>query len=129
MLFTRRNFYFPLPPVILDDQKIAYNYTFKFLGLLLDFKLNWITYIKKVQSKLSNVGGVLYLIRNKITRSVARLLYMALAYPHINYCNILWASSANIHLESLFVTQKKHIRRIMKKKELNLQPHYLKQIC
>ena len=116
MLFTRRNLYFPLSPVTLDDKPIPYNFNFKFLGLLLDFRLNWIPHIKRVQSKISSACGVLHQIRNKLTRSVARIIYMALAYPYLNYCNTLWASSANSHIDSLFKTQKKIIRKIMKKR-------------
>ena len=108
--------YFPLSPVILDNRAIPYNFNFKFLGLMLDFKLNWTVHIKRIQSKLSSACAIFYLIRNKITRSVARILYLSIAYPYINYCNVLWASSSNSHIQSLFVTQKKLIRRIMKKR-------------
>ena len=115
MLFTRRNMHFPLSPVLLDGKEISYNYSFKFLGIILDFKLNWISHIKRVQSKVNSACGILFQIRNKLTRQVARMVYMALAYPYLNYCNVLWASSHNSHLHSLFITQKKLIRRIMKK--------------
>ena len=116
MLFSRKPIYFPLPPVILNNIEIPYNFTVKFLGLLIDFKLNWKTHIASIRSKLSSVCGVMYNVRNKIPTSVAKLIYNTIAHPHITYCNVIWSSAYLSNFCSLRSTHKKLIRLILKKR-------------
>ena len=40
MVLTRKNIIFPLAPVMLQNNPIPYNYKFKFLGVMIDFKLS-----------------------------------------------------------------------------------------
>ena len=115
MLFTRRKIYFPLSPVVLDGKELSYNYIFKFLGLEIDFRLNFNAHIKEVRSKLSSVCGILHKSRNSLTKAVAKIIYMSIGYPYLNYCNILWSCSTNSQIDSLLVIQKKIMRKIMKK--------------
>ena len=89
MVFTRKNIYFPLPPVTLADDFLPYNYSFKFLGLYLDFKLTWDSHLHWIRSKLASACGILFHIRNKISRYVARLIYLSICLPYLQYCNIL----------------------------------------
>ena len=58
MVFTRKNIVFPLPPIILSDIPLPYNYSFKFLGLYIDFKLSWNTHLKRMRSNLSSACGL-----------------------------------------------------------------------
>ena len=116
MLFTRRIFYFPIQPIILLNEPIPFSYSLKFLGLRIDFKLTWKSHISHVQSKLSNACGILYHLRNKISQNIARTLYFTLVYPHLNYCNIIWASSYTTNMQGLRVTQKRIIRVITRKR-------------
>ena len=118
MVFTRRIIYFPLLPVIIQNKSISFSTTFKFLGVVLDFKLNWKAHIQRIQSKLSSACGIMYRLRNKVPRSVARLLYFSIAYAYLNYCNSIWSSCSTSVIQQLFVTQKKLIRFMMKKRRL-----------
>ena len=115
MVFTRKNIVFPLPPIILSDIPLPYNYSFKFLGLYIDFKLSWNTHLKRIRSKLSSACGLLFRIRNKITRTVAKLIYNSICLPYLQYCNILWTSCANSKLQFIFTCQKRIIRNILRK--------------
>ena len=114
MLFTRKNFYFPMPPIVIDDIPLPYSYSFKFLGLTLDFKLNWKIHLKHIRAKLSAACGIFYRIRNRISLSIAKLIYNGIVYPHIIYCSIIWSSAHISLLQTLFSTQRKMIRIIMK---------------
>ena len=116
MVFSRRTIYFPLVPVLLQNSPVPYSFQFKFLGVILDHKLNWKAHINRIQSKLSSLCGILYRLRNRITRSVARILYLPLGYVYISYCNSIWSSCSASLMQSLFVTQKKIVRLIMKTK-------------
>ena len=116
MFHTRKNIYFPLPPVILDGTPIAYNYILKFLGVMIDYKITWKAHINLIQKKISRACGILYTIRNKITKEVARLIYFAIAYPYLNYCNLVWGCCYPTLTNKLFITQKKLIRCILRKR-------------
>ena len=115
MLFSRKIIYFPLKPITIDSNPIPYNYKFKFLGVLLDFKLNWKCHLQSVQSKLSSACGIIYKIRNSITQKVGKMIYYGITHPYLNYCNIVWSSCYNSNLQSLKTIQKKLIRLIMKR--------------
>ena len=101
-------------PVVIDETPIPYSCSFKFLGLILDFKLNWKKHIRHVTSKLSSACGIIYQIRNKISISIAKTIYFGIVYPYLNYCSIVWSSAHISHLNSLFSTQKRLFRLIMK---------------
>ena len=115
MMFSRKIIYFPIPPVIIDNIPIPYSYYFKFLGLILDYKVNWKRHIQYVRSKLSSACGIMYQLRNNITLSIAKTMYYGIAYPYLNYCNTTWSSANISHFQSLFSTQKRLLRLIMKR--------------
>ena len=115
MLFSRKNIYFPLKPINVDAIPIPYNYKFKFLEVLLDFKLNWKSHLQSVQSKLSSACGILYKVRNSINQKVARMIYYGIAHPYLNYCNLVWSSCYPSNLQPLQTIQKKLIRLILKR--------------
>ena len=93
MVLSRRKIIFPLPPVIMNNIALPYNFVFKFLGLFIDFKLTWKHHISVLKSKLSSVCDILYHIRDKIPCSIARLIYYNIAHPHLIYRNIMWSST------------------------------------
>ena len=115
MIFSRKNIYYPLPPLKLYGNPIPYTHQFKLLGIIIDPKLSWTDHIKLIQSKLSRACGILYTLRNKISRSIARLLYLNIAYPYLIYGNIIWTSCYNSKILKLIRTQKRLIRIIMQK--------------
>ena len=116
MLFTRKIIYFSIQPVILLNCPIPFNFSMKFLGITIDFKLNWKSHIYKIQKKLSSACGVLYILRNKITLNIARTLYFSLVYPYLTYGNIIWASTFSTNMKGLRVTQKKIVRIMLRKR-------------
>ena len=115
MLFSRKILYFPMPPLVIDNTPLAYSFTFKFLGLLLDHRLNWKKHINHVRAKLASACGILYTLRNKLSLYVAKLIYYSIAYPYMNYCCIVWCSANISSLQALSTIQRKLIRLICKK--------------
>ena len=116
MLHTRKNIYFPLPPILINNIPISFNYTFKLLGIIIEFKLTWKPHIQAVQKKISSACGILFNLRNKINRDVAKTIYYTIAFPYIHYCNIIWGGSYQTFIGKLFITQKKLVRCIMRKR-------------
>ena len=116
MLLTRKNIHYPLPPILINNIPISYSHSIKFLGVIIDHKLNWKEQIRKIQSKLSNACGVMYNIRNKISINISRLIYLTLAFPYLNYCNVIWSSASPSLFQSIITTQKRIIRLILRKR-------------
>ena len=128
MVFSRKTIYFPLPPVKILENPIPFNFSVKFLGVLLDFKLNWKSHLQHIRNKLSRACGILYQIRNKITLKISIIIYNTLALPYINYCNIVWASCSSSHLQPLISIQKKIVRIISKSRRLEHSTPIFKQL-
>ena len=81
-----------------------------------------------IQSKISSACGVIYLLRNKLTTPVKRMLYFSICYPHFNYCNILWTSSHPTTQNQLFITQKRIVRIILGKRRYERSSPLFKQL-
>ena len=128
MVLHRKKIYFPLPPIILNNIPLVYSFTFKFLGLIVDNKLNWKYHISAITSKLSSVCGIMFRVKNRVTRSISKLIYNSLAHPHLIYCNIIWSSTYNSLLYPLRVKQRRLIRLIMKKNRFEHTTPLFKQL-
>ena len=82
----------------------------KFLGVTIDSRLTWKQHLHQICSKLSQITGVLYKIRNNVTIDCLKLIYRSTVYPHLIYCSAIWGGAFKILLDGLFVAQKKIIR-------------------
>ena len=84
----------------------------KFLGVIIHQNLTWKPHISAVKEKTSKVIGVMCKSRQYLPSNTLKTFYNSLFLPYINYCNIIWASTYDSHLEPLFLLQKKAIRII-----------------
>ena len=72
-----------LPDVYFDDIKLEWVRSMRYLGVILDDKLNFIPECNSVARKLSAVNGVIYSMSNQMPQNVLLKLYYSLAYPCI----------------------------------------------
>jgi hypothetical protein len=84
----------------------------KFLGVQIDSKLNWKPHIDYVCKKLSKSAGIIYKARQAFNKSTLLNLYYTFAYPYYIYCNEVWGSASQTHLNRLLKTQKRLLRII-----------------
>ena len=115
MIFSKSNLYYPLPPIKLYGNPLPFSHKFKLLGIILDTRLTWKHHLISIEGKLSKACGILYRIRNKVTRAVARIIYLSIAYPYLIYCNTIWSGCYSSYLDKIITKQKKIIRIIMKR--------------
>ena len=85
--------------------------SFKFLGLIIDNKLNFHEHINYITKKISKNKGVISRVRH-LPQEILLKLYYTLIYPYLCYCIELWGSSNSTALNSVFIVQKKVIRVI-----------------
>lgn len=102
----------PLPPIYIKDCILEEVTKFKFLGVIISKSLNWHEHIMHLKCKLSKVCGVLHLSKSFLTKSSMLLIYFALIYSNLTYCNTIWGAASKEALRPLEVVQKRAIRII-----------------
>ena len=86
----------------------------KFLGVYIDYELNWGTHIQTVCRKISKVIGVMFKIKDKVDRAIMVMLYNTLILPYLSYCCEIWGNTYASRLHNLNLLQKRVIRVIDK---------------
>ena len=72
----------------------------KYLGVIIDYKLNWTQHIAHVKNKISKGIGIMYKARNYLSKLSMRKLYDSYIYPSLIYCIEVWGTSlAHTHLK------------------------------
>ena len=62
----------------------------KYLGVIIDHRLNWSQHITHVKNKVSKGIGIMYRARSYLTKSSLRKLYFSYIYPYLIYCIEIW---------------------------------------
>ena len=83
----------------------------KFLGLIIDDKLNWKAHISYISGKISRAIGVIIKARN-LGKDALLSLYYTLIFPYLTYCNQVWGSTFKYNINTLNKLQKRAIRII-----------------
>ena len=87
----------------------------KYLGIIIDHKLQWKAHIEHVSKKLAKSMWAICRIRDYADLKILNMIYYALAYPHIQYCITTWGGAAKTHLNMLLVKQKRLLRVMLNK--------------
>ena len=96
--------------MVIDNHDLTQVNSAKYLGVIIDHKLNWIEHISYVKSKIFKGIGIMYKARQFITKKALLMLYHAYIYPYMTYCIEVWGCASQIQLNCLFLLQKKIIR-------------------
>ena len=84
----------------------------KYLGILIDNKLNWSNQLNAINLKLSKGTGLLAKIRHYVPSSVLRSLYFSFINPYVDYNLLNWGMAARTNLDPIDKKIKKSIRII-----------------
>jgi hypothetical protein len=85
----------------------------RFLGVIVDDKLNWSSHIKAVRSKMCRYVGVMYKIKYLLPVQARLQIYHSFVQSHLNFCSLVWGFACKSKIDSLFACQKKGIRAVM----------------
>ena len=96
--------------IIMDNSILRKTSSLKYLGVIVDQKLNWIEHISYVKNKISKGIGIMYKARRHLDKKSLLSLYYSYIYPYLTYCIEVWGCAAKSHLQSLFLLQKKIVR-------------------
>ena len=96
--------------VILSNTNLDRVVYTKFLGVIIDDKLNFVNHIAYIKNKISKGMGIIYKARKFLNKSILVNLYNSFVYPYLIYCIEVWGNVYNIHLEPLLKLQRKIVR-------------------
>ena len=109
----------------ISDCKLDRVFCAKFLGVLIDDKLNWKKHISVVNSKLSKSLSVLYKVSHILDVTLLKMLYFSLVYPYLYYCCEIWGSAYKCSLSCISSTQNKIVRVLAhSSKKCSIAPLY-----
>ena len=96
--------------IIIDNNKISRVTHQKFLGVIIDEKLNFNMHRNLLAAKIARNSGILYNLRGTVPQSVILTLYYSFIQSHLCYCPSIWGLGSQASLNSIFKSQKKSIR-------------------
>ena len=82
----------------------------KYLGSHLDKKLNFVTHIEKIVSKLAQHCGTLYKLRETLSKGQLKPYIRSYVIPRVQYGVLLYGLGAKTKLQKILLIQRKLIR-------------------
>ena len=98
----------------ISGQKIERVSVMKYLGVLLDDTLTFEDHIQYVVDKATKKLGILRKSREFLPRNTSILLYKSLVLPHIDYCDLVYMTASEYHLNRLQLIQNVASRIILR---------------
>lgn len=89
-----------------EDDKV------KYLGLILDNKLNWKEQIKSIKGRLNNIIRTTYFLRDLCDFTTLKTIYYSLFQSRLEYSLVCWGGTYLSNIDPL-IKQQKHIIRII----------------
>lgn len=87
----------------------------KYLGVILDEKLNFKEHCTYIKNKLTKLTSVLYYISNFLDMSHCRNIYFAYIYPHITYGMEIYGQSSKTNMNLIQRAQNKTLKILCKR--------------
>ena len=98
--------------ILLDNLKLNQAHSTKYLGVIINDKLDWKDHIANLRSKLSRNSYAISKLKPYVNKATLKLTYYSLIYPHLQYCISSWGGAANSNLDPIIKLQKRLIRNI-----------------
>ena len=87
--------------VYMNWQEISEVETTKFLGVIIDNRLNWKHHIDSICNKVSKDIGIILTARRVFNKTTLLSLCFSLIYPYFTYCIHAWGSAYKTHFQKL----------------------------
>ena len=109
MIFTNKRLTHKFS-IFIENNKLEETNSTKYLGVIIDNKLNWKAHIEQVVKKLSKGCWAVCMIRPYVDVHTLKVIYYSLIYPHLQYCIVSWGLAAKTHLNSIVTKQKRALK-------------------
>ena len=101
--------------IIIGNNKVVFTSSCKYLGIIIDSKLNWKEHIDSVYKKLIKFSSIFYKIRELLPYQCLKLLYYSFIHCHILYGIEVYANTCYKNLDNLYKLNNKLIRILFNK--------------
>ena len=88
MIFYRQRIDTSSIQVFVIKTKIEEKLECRFLGVIIDNKLNWSHRIAAIRSKMSKYIGAMYKIKSRLPLQPRVQIYQSFVQSHLNYCSL-----------------------------------------
>ena len=85
----------------MNRSKIEKSNSVKYLGLLIDDKLNWSAHAQYPSLQLAKCCSMLYQVRGYVTEQTLIMLYNSFACSRISYGITAWGTAADKYLKEI----------------------------
>ena len=85
---------------------------FKFVGHVIDDKLNWEGHVQHITKKLASANFGINSSKKFIPLKIRKTLYYSLFESHLNFGNLLWGCAKNKFINKIENLQKKCVRNV-----------------
>ena len=103
MVFTNAKNKRPKSELKLEGESISEVSKTKFLGVMIDQKLNWQHHISYISCKVAKGFGIIIKLRKILNNESLQSMHYAFVYPYMMYCNPVWGNAYAVHINKLHV--------------------------
>ena len=96
----------------LDGKTLERCSEYKYLGVYIDEKLNWKKHIQYLCDKMSKVCGYFAKLRYCAGLKTIKMIYNALVFSHLKYCNIVWGNATKTVMKPLVALHNRIVKTI-----------------
>ena len=84
----------------MNDNGIKEKKSVKYLGIIMDYNLNWKDHVFELSKKVSRGIGILFKLRDFVSTDILIQVYYSLIYPFLIYAVLVWGHTykSNLHL-------------------------------
>ena len=82
----------------------------KYLGVILNEKLNWTKHVNFIKNKLNSASYIMSKLRHYVDIKTLQMIYYSVVNSHLSYCITTWGGAPPTIIEPLKVIQRKIIR-------------------
>ena len=84
--------------IYMNNIKIEYVSSTRFLGVIMDDKLRFNLHINEISKKISKNIGVLFKLRQYVPNNTLLSVYRSIIEYYINYCNLIFGNTCSTHI-------------------------------
>ena len=100
-------------PLVIANTRIERVKEVRFLGVIVDEKLNWSTHINSLRAKMCRYVGIMYRTKKYLPQKARLQIYHSFIQSHVNYCSLVWGFSAKSKIDLIFSKQKMGLRSVI----------------
>ena len=96
----------------LNSEVIFQSHEERFLGVIMDDKLSWVSHRAAIRTRISRNAGIFFRARHMFKTKTLKSLYFSFIQAHLVFCCSIWGIGSKNSLRDIFVAQKRAVRAI-----------------